>query len=108
MEWDAKTRRKLALLVHRKATSIQEEEFHKARGNLRTYHEILVEVDKRILEVLAPLGFRRANKDWEHESHTDVMLFKDSPTTLWFATAQGRVVKISKEKAEKVLVLGFP
>jgi hypothetical protein len=107
MEWTQSHLTKLALIVKTRALTIQDEEFRKAKGKLLTYHEILEEVDRRILEELAPLGFTRANKDWELETHSDLMIFKDSPTHLWFETAQARIVKISKEQAEKLLVLGM-
>jgi len=107
MEWTHSQRRKLARLVKTRCLAIQSEEFHKARGTRTTYEEILKEVDRRVTEELAPLGFTRANKDWEIEVHNDLMMFKDSPTHLWFDTAQARIVKISKEQAEKVLVLGM-
>jgi hypothetical protein len=107
MEWPQSQRRKLARIVKTRSLTIQDEEFRKARGTLLTYGDVLEEVDRRILEELAPLGFTRANKDWELETHSDLMIFKDSPTHLWFETAQARIVKISKEQAEKLLVLGM-
>jgi len=108
MEWPQSQRRKLGRMVKDKALAIQEEEFKKAKPARLTFGEILENVDRRILESLGPLGFQRANKDWEHEVHTDLMIFKQSETHLWFETAQARIVKISKEDALKVLVLGIP
>ncbi len=107
MNWDLETRRKLAKMVKEKALAIQDEEFMRAKGSGRSFYDVVQDVDRRILEKLAPLGFRRANQDWKHESNTDVMLFKQSRTNLWFETAQARIVKISKKQAEKVMVLGI-
>jgi len=108
MEWDIKTRRKLAHIVKRKALAIQEDEFRNAMKSRLTFGEIIDVVDRRILEVLGPLGFQRAEKDWEHESHEEIMIFKPSKTHLWFETAQGRIIKISKKRAEKIVILGLP
>jgi hypothetical protein len=107
MEWPQSQRRKLARLVKTRCLAIQSEEFSKAKGTWTTYEDVLDLVDRRVMEELAPLGFTRANKDWELEVHNDLMIFKDSPTHLWFETAQARIVKISKEQAEKLLVLGM-
>jgi len=104
MKWTLETRRKLAKMVREKALAIQRCEFSKSKP--ATFSKIVDLADKKVLELLAPLGFEKANKDWEHESNEDVMIFKPSKTHLWFTTIQGRVVKISKENAEKVLVLG--
>jgi hypothetical protein len=108
MKWHAEQRRKLALMVRARALGIQEQEFRDARLKRKTFSEVIKTADSKVLGLLAPLGFKRAEKDWEVESNQDIMLFKPSDTHLWFTTIQGRVVKISKEQAEKVMVLGFP
>lgn len=105
MKWTLETRRKLALMIKVRALGIQEEEFKEAKKNLRSFSEVIRSADGKVLRLLAPLGFKRADKDWAIESNQDIMMFKPSDTHLWFSTIQGRVVTISKEKAEKVLVL---
>lgn len=109
MRWTQELRVKLARMVKEKALAIQEDEFNHSRKDLRTFGELVNEVDRRIIEAFEPLGFMRANKDWEHEVfYGDPPMFKPSRTTLWFDTVQGRIVKIRKKDAEKVLLLGFP
>lgn len=107
MEWDVKTRRKLARRIRELSLEIQNEEFSR-NGSFAKRVESTI---KRIMIKLAPLGFEPANKDWTHlEEGTDatVNLYLDSPTHLWFETAQCRIVKIHKEHAEKLLVLDLP
>lgn len=81
---------------------------------MRTSFPVMVErtID-RIMKRLEPLGFERADGDWEPEfrenlgmGHT-LNVYRDSPTHLWFETAQSRIVKIHKDHAVKVLVLGL-
>lgn len=103
MHWDLETRRKLARLVLALSTKIQMEELRRARN----YRQVLDETDRRLTEILEPLGFKKANKDWIPEFGEDISMFQPSRTHLWFGTVQARVLKISKRDAEKVLVLGF-
>lgn len=106
MNWTRETRTKLARRIRILSLEIQDEEF--ARPG--SFPEKVENTIERIMERLEPLGFKRANKDWKSEGHEDLgfNLYQDSPTHLWFETAQARVVTISKEDAHKVLVLGLP
>jgi hypothetical protein len=113
MEWDLETRRKLAREIRRVSLRIQEEEFAKNKG--KVFAEGAENTINRIMEKLTPLGFEPANKDWKHDGELQGAsispvrwLYQDSPTHLWFETAQCRIVKIEKSLAEKVLVLGIP
>lgn len=109
MEWDLETRRKLAREIRRLSLEIQNEEF--AKNNGKHFAEGIENTIRRIMDKLAPLGFEPANKDWmslEQGVNTMENLYQDSPTHLWFETAQCRVVKIRKDLAHKLLVLGFP
>jgi len=110
MEWDLETRRKLAKEIRRVSLEIQHEEF--ASNNGRHFAEGVENTIRRIMDKLTPLGFEPANKDWKHQEGDGNMflenIYQDSPTHLWFETAQCRVVKIEKILAEKVLVLGIP
>lgn len=111
MEWDLETRRKLAKEIRLVSLEIQKEEF--AKNNGRHFAEGVENTIRRIMEKLTPLGFEPANKDWKHQEVDDGEMFleniyQDSPTHLWFETAQCRVVKIEKTLAEKVLILGIP
>lgn len=115
MKWSLETRKKLAKMIRDRALGIQEQEFREAKRTqaqmglgIKTFSEVIKMADSKVLGILAPLGFKRADKDWEVESNQDIMMFKPSETHLWFTTIQGRVVKISKEEAEKILVLGIP
>ncbi len=95
-------------MIRDRALGIQEQEFKEAKKTGKTFSEVIKMADSKVLGILAPLGFKRADKDWEVESNLDIMMFKPSETHLWFTTIQGRVVKIGKEEAEKILVLGIP
>jgi len=108
MEWDLETRRKLAAEIRRVSLRIQEEEFSKNKG--KVFAEGVENTIRRIMDKLAPLGFEPANKDWKPDGVANILenLYQDSPTHLWFETAQCRIVKIEKSKAERVLVLGIP
>lgn len=107
MEWDIEKRRKLAGLVKNLSWRIQDEELKNARTRRLSFSEVIENTDRRVLERLEPLGFQRANRDWVHESGEEPTIFQQSATHLWFDTTQGRIVKVSKDDAEKVLVLGF-
>lgn len=100
MEWTRDIRHKLARHIRELSLKIQTEEFSK-KG---IFPDMVERTIGRIMERLEPLGFESANKDWVHEDG----LYKDSPTHLWFEIAQCRIVKIRKDLAEKLLVLGFP
>lgn len=110
MEWDLETRRKLAKEIRRVSLEIQEEEFAKNKG--KHFAEGVENTIRRIMEKLTPLGFEPANKDWKQQEGDGGMflenIYQDSPTHLWFETAQCRIVKIEKSLAERVLVLGIP
>ena len=110
MEWNKENRLKLARNIRQLAIKIQEEEFSKHTN----FPDMVNKTIQRIMEKLQPLGFERANNDFnmdsgEHlgEGHL-LHIYKESKTHLWFETAQCRIVKIRKELAEKVLILGIP
>ena len=109
MEWTRDARLKLAREIRRISLAIQGEEFF-VRTN---FPEMVERTLERITKRLEPMGFEKADRDWEPEFHENLGMgytlnvYKDSPTHLWFETAQGRIVKISKDLAEKLLVLGF-
>ena len=109
MEWDLETRRKLAKEILRVSLEIQQEEF--ASNNGKNFAEGVENTIRRIMDKLTPLGFELANKDWKHQEGDGGIfdnIYQDSPTHLWFETAQCRIVKIKKSLAEKVIVLGIP
>ena len=109
MEWTRDARLKLARRIRNLSLEIQKEEF--STNNGKHFAEGVENTIKRIMDKLTPLGFEPANKDWTHlEDGVDIMenLYEDSPTHLWFETAQCRIVKIRKDLAHKLLVLGFP
>lgn len=110
MNWTRETRLKLARIIQELSLEIQREEFSR-KG---IFPEMVENTIRRIMEALEPLGFEKANRDWSHLNPEylggghNLRIYRDSPTHLWFETAQCRIVKISKENAEKALVLGFP
>jgi hypothetical protein len=111
MEWTRETRRKLALRIRELSLEIQTEEFARPGD----FPEKVEKTIERIMERLDPLGFTRA-KGWFHmevgeyikERNANLSLYRDSPTHLWFETAQARIVTIGKDDAEKLLVLDLP
>lgn len=107
MEWTLDIRRKLALKIRDMSLEIQREEF--APNNGRHFAEGIENTIRRIMERLGPLGFDPADKDWKVEEGMFLEnIYQDSPTHLWFETAQCRVVKIRKDLAEKLLPLDLP
>jgi hypothetical protein len=115
MEWDRETRRKLAKEILRVSLQIQEEELSRCSSTSKTnfgspsFPEAVAHTIERIMEKLGPLGFEPADKDWKPDGECEeARIYQDSPTHLWFETAQCRIVKIKKSLAERVLVLGIP
>lgn len=109
MNWTREVRLKLARRIRELSLEIQKEEFARHASGGANFPETVENTIERIMERLAPLGFERANRDWTYlEEGVDAMenLYHDSPTHLWFETAQARIVKIRKEDAEKILILG--
>lgn len=111
MNWPLETRIKLGRRIKDRAMEIQEEEFN--RTPPRTFSETVEKTLERISDLLEPLGFEKANMDWETENFDNskapgMNVYRQSPTHLWFETAQLRIFKISKEKAARLLVLGLP
>jgi hypothetical protein len=104
MQWPKDKREKLARMLQARSEEIQHEIL---KGFDASFDKRLELFDEKILEFLRPLGFRVA-KRWEVESHEGMVLFKQSPTHLWFGLSQGMVVSIRKDHAEKILVLGLP
>ena len=111
MEWTRETRRKLALKIRELSLEIQKEEFAK-QGK---FPEMVENTIERIMERLEPLGFTKATGRFQMEfgehirkMDANIHVYRDSETHLWFETAQSRIVTISKEDAEKLLVLGLP
>lgn len=111
MEWTRDTRRKIALTVRRLSLEIQEEELAR-RGK---FPEMVENTIERIMQRLEPLGFKKANGwfqmdfgEYIKDMNANIHVYRDSPTHLWLETAQARIVTISKEDAEKLLVLGLP
>lgn len=104
MHWDLETRRKLARAIMDLSLRVQLEQLKQARN----YREALDATDRRIMGMLAPMGFTKANSDWIPEARDDLTIFHQSEDHLWFETVQARVLKIRKKDALNLLVLGFP
>lgn len=108
MDWPLETRKRLAKLVKDTSLRILFDTQNDCTIPNRTHLDVLEWTNEKVLEFLEPLGFIRTKKDWRIEEYGGrVTLFRQSETHLWFETAQGGVVKITKEDAQKVLVLGF-
>jgi len=100
MQWPKDKREKLARLIKARSEEIKQD----ILGDSNSYTD---KFDKNVLEFLKPLGFIRSHW-WQVESNDTILMLRQSPTHLWFHTIHGLVVKISKEQAEKILVLGLP
>lgn len=114
MNWTIDTRIRLARRIQELSLEIQNDEFARCTAGGANFPEAVENTIERIMEALGPLGFEKANRDWSHLNPEylggghNLRIYGDSTTHLWFETAQGRIVKVSKENAEKALVLGFP
>lgn len=109
MEWTRETRLKLARRISELSLEIQREEFSR-KG---IFPEMVENTIRRIMEALEPLGFEKANNDFdmefgEYTRGNPLHIYRDSPTHLWFETAQCRIVKIRKDLAYKLLPLSLP
>lgn len=115
MDWNIESRSKLARLVLDKSVSIaleSQEPFH----TLGDYNNLLERINKKILEYFVPLGFESADLDepaeekvpWAEGTMSKPVMLRQSSTHLFFETCKRKVIKIEKEKAEKLVVLGLP
>jgi hypothetical protein len=102
MQWSKDKREKLARMIKARSEEIKQNNLGDSDE-----HSYTDKFDRNVLEFLKPLGFRRSHF-WQIESNESILMLRESPTHLWFHTIDGLVVVISKEQAEKILVLGLP
>lgn len=106
MRWTRKVRLRLARAVWAKSVEIDRDVRSRSVGLLR----YMGERDSRIPEYFEGLGFSRARADeWCFDpTHNHPPLFKARGAFLFVLICNQVVMKIEKEKAAKILVLGLP
>ena len=106
MRWNRSVRAKLAKMVWGRSLEIDEQ----IRSVCRSLDVYTDERDRRIPAYFEGLGFRRATADeWVYDpSYNHPPLFKARGAFLFVIICNQMVMKIEKEKAENILVLGMP
>lgn len=106
MRWTRDVRTRLAKVVWERSTRIDGE----VRASCRGLHEYATRRDQAIPSYFEGIGFRRAFADeWVFDpSHNHPALFKPRGGYLFFLICNQVVMKIEKDKAAKILVLGLP
>jgi len=106
MRWYRKTRAKLAKIVWEKSIQM-DNEMRASCTNLREYTS---RRDQFIPLYFEGLGFRRATaEEWHYDpSYNHPALFKPGRSHLYFLICNQAVMRIHKDKAAKMLVLGLP
>jgi hypothetical protein len=106
MRWNIAARARLAKVIWEKSRQI-DEEVMASNNNLRDYTR---ERDWRIPAYFEGLGFRRATaEEWHYDrSSNHPTLFKPGRSHLHFLICNQVVLRIHKDKAAKMLVLGLP
>lgn len=106
MRWDRKARARLAKVIWDKSTQI-DDEVRASCTNLREYTD---RRDKALPLYFEGLGFRRATaEEWHYDpSYNHPTLFKPGRSHLCFLICNQVVLKIHKDRAAKMLVLGLP
>lgn len=106
MRWDRKTRAKLAKIVWEKANEIDLE----IRGKVVGLRNYVRERDMRLPGYFKDIGFEIADaEEWSVDlaSHHP-SLFQPKGKYLYFIVPTQHILKLRKDLAAKLLVLGFP
>lgn len=106
MRWNRESRRRLAKIVWEKSVEID----NQVRSTARGVDNYMRGRDCRISAHFAPLGFVVAKPhEWVYDrSHNHPALFKPGRNHLFFLVCTQHVLKVEKELAAKMLVLGIP
>lgn len=106
MIWNRKIRARLAKVVWDKSVEID----NKVRASCSNLGEYTGKRDQAIPLYFEGIGFRRAFADeWVFDpTHNHPALFKPRGGCLFFVVCNQVVMKIDKDKAAKMLVLGLP
>lgn len=106
MKWDRKTRAKLAKIVWEKANEIDLE----IRGKVYGINNYVRERDLRLPRYFTDIGFEIADaEEWSVDlaSHHP-SLFRPKGKCLYFIIPTQHILKVKKDLAAKILVLGMP
>lgn len=106
MIWNRKARARLAKVIWDKSTQIDNE----VRASCTNLHDYTDQRDRKIPGYFEGLGFRRATaEEWHYDpSYNHPALFKPGRSHLYFLICNQAVMRIHKDKAAKMLVLGLP
>lgn len=106
MRWTRSVRSRLARMVWERSVEIDNEIRARCVGAFR----YMGERDKRIPEYFEGIGFKRATaSEWCYDaSYNHPALFKPGRSHLCFLICNQMVLKVHKDKAAKILVLGLP
>lgn len=106
MRWTRRARARLAKMIWERSVQIDNEVRSRSAGLLR----YMGDRDSRIPDYFEALGFNRARADeWCFDpSYNHPPLFKPGRSHLFFLVCNQVVLKVHKDKAAKMLVLGLP
>lgn len=106
MRWNRSVRGKFAKMVWERSVEI-DNQVRSVSRSLEVYMDLR---DAEIPEYFKGLGFIRANADeWVYDpTYNHPPLFKARGAFLFVVICNQMVMKIEKEKAEKILILGLP
>lgn len=106
MIWNRKARAKLAKVVWDRSTQIDDE----VRASCRNLREYTGKRDHALPLYFEGVGFRRATaEEWKYDpSYNHPALFKPGRSHLYFLICNQMVMRIHKDRAAKMLVLGLP
>lgn len=106
MIWNRKIRARLAKIVWERSVEID----NKVRASCSNLGEYTGKRDRTIPLYFEGLGFKRALADeWRYDpGHNHPALFKPERSHLCFLICNQVVLKVHKDKAAKMLVLGLP
>ena len=106
MRWDRKARARLAMMIWERSIQIDD----KIRASCTNLHQYTDERDRKIPGYFEGLGFRRATaSEWVYDPcYNHPALFKPGRSHLYVLIPTQDVMRIHKDKAAKMLVLGIP
>ena len=106
MRWDRKMRARLAMMIWEKSIQIDDE----LRASCSNLHDYTDKRDRKIPRYFEGLGFRRATaEEWHYDpSYNHPALFRPGRSHLYFLIPTQAVMRIHKDIATKILVLGIP
>lgn len=107
MRWTKEARRRVARMVWAKSVEIDDRVRAETGGGLDDY---MIERDRLILHHFALLGFCLAGpNEWKYERDYDhPAMFRPNRRHLLVLICTQHILRVEKELAEKILVIGLP